>query len=134
MNQLIVEKMRVDKWLWAARFFKTRSLVKTAIEGGKIKIDGQRCKPSREIKIGTSVEIRQGWDEKTVLVTALCEQRRGAAQAQHLYQETPDSIARRERNAAQRSAAHSGHQPPVQRPTKKQRRQLHHFQNNDHNQ
>ncbi len=124
-----MEKIRVDKWLWAARFFKTRALVKGAIEGGKITLDGQRIKPSREIKVGAILEIRQGWDQKTVVVAALSEQRKGAPEAQLLYTETPDSIARRQQRAALRTAARAGHQPPRQRPTKKQRRQLHQFQN-----
>jgi len=129
-----MEKVRVDKWLWAARFYKTRALVKSAIEAGKITVNGQRAKPSREIKVGATLEIRQGWDEKTVFVTALSEQRRGASEAQLLYAETPASIARRQQHMALRSAARDGHQPPQQRPTKKQRRQLHQFQNNAHDQ
>ena len=61
-------KLRLDKWLWAARFFKTRSLAKAAIEGGKVHLDGQRVKVSREITVGCEVRLRQGWDEKTVVV------------------------------------------------------------------
>ncbi len=129
-----MEKIRVDKWLWAARFFKTRALVKGAIEGGKVTMDGQRIKPSREIKVGAILEIHQGRDQKTVVVAALSEQRRGAPEAQLLYTETPHSITRRQQHMALRSAARDGHQPPQRRPTKKQRRQLHQFQNNAHDQ
>jgi len=74
-------KVRIDKWLWAARFFKTRSLAKQAIEGGKVQCDGQRAKASKEIMIDTVLSIRQGWDIKEVLVIDLSDQRRGAPEA-----------------------------------------------------
>jgi ribosome-associated heat shock protein Hsp15 len=82
-------KVRVDKWLWAARFFKTRSLAKTAIEGGKVQMDGQRVKVSREVAPGDVLRVRQGWDEHEVVVSAVTDQRRGAPIAQTLYEETP---------------------------------------------
>lgn len=122
-----MDKVRIDKWLWAARFFKTRALAKAAIEGGKVHIDRQRTKPSKEITIGVTLQIRQGWEEKTVEVIALSDQRRGAPEAATLYRETTDSIARREAEAAQRKALHSRDATPKQRPTKKQRRQIHSF-------
>ncbi|MEH6543304.1 MAG: S4 domain-containing protein [Porticoccaceae bacterium] len=125
-------KVRIDKWLWAARFFKTRSLAKAAIEGGKIQIDDQRPKPSRELDIGDTLTIRQGWDEKTVLVDALSEQRRSAAEAAQLYTETTDSIARREQLGAERKAQRGGLLQPDHRPSKKQRRQIHRFREQDH--
>tara|TARA_B100001540_G_scaffold152307_2_gene134907 strand:+ start:1287 stop:1682 length:396 start_codon:yes stop_codon:yes gene_type:complete len=121
------EKLRLDKWLWAARFFKTRSLAKAAIEGGKVHLGGQRVKVSREISVGDSLRIRQGWDEKTVVVRGLSDQRRGAPQAQQLYEETADSIARREAAEQARKAAGGMVERPAQRPTKKQRRQIHRF-------
>ena len=93
------DKVRIDKWLWAARFFKTRTLAKTAIEGGKVQLAGQRVKVSREITAGDVLRIRQGWDERDVVVKAVSEQRRGAPIAQTLYEETTESIARRERAA-----------------------------------
>jgi len=71
-------KVRVDKWLWAARFFKTRTLAKTAIEGGKVQIDGQRVKVSREIAPGDVLRVRQGWDEREIIVAAVSDQRRAA--------------------------------------------------------
>jgi len=120
-------KMRLDKWLWAARFFKTRSLAKAAIEGGKVHIDDHRVKVSREIAVGTVLQIRQGWDEKVVVVTQLSEQRRGAPEAQLLYTETAESLARREAQALARKADGGMLQRPAQRPTKQQRRQLHRF-------
>jgi ribosome-associated heat shock protein Hsp15 len=120
-------KVRLDKWLWAARFFKTRSLAKAAIEGGKIHFDGQRVKVSKEIAVGATLQIRQGWDEKVVVVTQLSEQRRGAPEAQLLYTETAESLARREAQALARKAAGGMIDHPAQRPTKLQRRQLHRF-------
>lgn len=120
-------KLRLDKWLWAARFFKTRSLAKAAIEGGKVHLDGQRVKVSREISVGDTLQIRQGWDEKVVEVKALSDQRRGAPEAQLLYRETPESIARRESAAAARTAAGGMIERPARRPTKKERRQIHRF-------
>lgn len=116
-------RLRVDKWLWAARFFKTRSLAKAAIEGGKVQLEGQRIKVSREISVGDRLSIRQGWDEKDVVVTQLSDQRRGAPEAQALYQETAESIARREKAAAARKAAGSMARPD-HRPDKQARRQL----------
>lgn len=124
-------KVRIDKWLWAARFFKTRSLAKQAIEGGKVHIDGQRVKPSKDIEIGTTLTIRQGWDNKEVLVTALSEQRRGAAEAALLYRETEASIAEREARALQRKAMGSNGVQTDGRPTKKQRRQIHQFKHRE---
>ncbi len=120
-------RLRLDKWLWAARFFKTRSLAKAAIEGGKVQLAGQKVKVSKEIAVGDALKIRQGWDEKLVVVKQLSDQRRGAAEAQLLYEESEDSIARRESQAAARKAAGGMLERPAQRPSKKQRRQIHRF-------
>ena len=120
-------KLRLDKWLWAARFFKTRSLAKAAIDGGKVHLAGQRVKVSKEISVGDTLQVRQGWDEKVVLVKRLSDQRRGAPEAQLLYEETADSSAKREADAAARKAAGGMLDRPAQRPTKKQRRQIHRF-------
>ena len=121
------EKLRLDKWLWAARFFKTRSLAKAAIQGGKVHLGGQRVKVSREISVGETLQIRQGWDERVVVVMALSEQRRGAPEAQRLYEETGESIAKREAEAAARKAAGGMIDRPDGRPDKRQRRQIHRF-------
>ncbi len=121
------EKLRIDKWLWAARFFKTRSLAKAAIEGGKVQFEGQRIKVSKEISIGDILQIRQGWDEKVILVESLSKQRRGASEAQTLYTETTESIEKREAEAAARKAAGGMIDRPPGRPSKKQRRQIHRF-------
>ena len=115
--------MRVDKWLWAARFFKTRSLAKAAIEGGKVQLDGQRVKVSREIAIGDQLTIRQGWDEREITIRSLSDQRGPAAVAQTLYEESEDSVARREKEALLRRAA-GGLNKPNHRPDKHERRQI----------
>ena len=117
------DKVRLDKWLWAARFFKTRALAKAAIEGGKVHCRGERCKPSKEPKVGDELLVRGGGDERTVVVRALSAVRRGAPEAQTLYEETPQSLAAREEAAAQRKAGALGLQT-YGRPSKKQRRAL----------
>lgn len=117
------EKIRIDKWLWAARFFKTRTLAKTAIESGKVQLAGQRVKVSREIAPGDVLRIRQGWDEREVIVKGTSEQRRSAPIAQTLYEETSDSVARRERAAEARKAA-GAMARPTQRPGKHERKAL----------
>ena len=122
-----MEKLRLDKWLWAARFFKTRSLAKQAIEGGKVHLQGQRVKVSKEIAVGDCLTIRQGWDEKEITICALSDQRRGAPEASLLYEESAGSISRREQTAAARKAAGGMLHRPERRPTKKQRRQIHRF-------
>lgn len=122
-------KLRIDKWLWAARFFKTRSLAKAAIEGGKVQLEGQRVKVSREICAGDQLRIRQGWDERDIIVTALSDQRRGAPEAQALYVETETSIARREQSAQARKLAGGMIGRPAKKPDKRARRQIHRFQN-----
>lgn len=130
------DKIRLDKWLWAARFYKTRSLAKDMIDGGKVHYEGQRVKPSKEVAIGATIRLRQGTDEKIVVVTGLSRKRGNATQAAALYRETDDSIAAREQAAANRKALGPsfgpGHQ---QRPNKKQRRNIIQFrqqQNDSH--
>ena len=120
------EKVRLDKWLWAARFYKTRALAKAAIESGKVHFRGERCKPGKEPKIGDEYQLRTGFDERTVVVLALSDVRRGAPEAQRLYAETEESIVRREKAAALRKAGALGVSTDG-KPTKKQRRQLFQF-------
>lgn len=122
-----MDKVRLDKWLWAARFFKTRSLAKAAIEGGKVKVNRQRTKPSREIETGTVLDIQQGWDNHTVEVVALSDQRRGAPEAAKLYRETEESQRERQARAEARRLAREHENHPGGRPTKKQRRLIHQF-------
>ena len=126
MTDKSVETVRLDKWLWAARFFKTRALAKEAIEGGKVHCRGERCKPGKEPKVGDELSIRQGFDERRIKVEALSAVRRGAAEAQALYTETPDSVLKRENAAALRKAGALG-MTTDGRPSKKQRRQIEHF-------
>lgn len=129
MNEKDDGKVRLDKWLWAARFYKTRALAKAAIEGGKVHCRGERCKPSKEPRIGDELLIRSGFDERTVVVQVLSVVRRGAPEAQALYAETAESIARRELAAQQRRAGALGVETDG-RPSKKQRRQLQQFRGN----
>lgn len=121
-------KVRIDKWLWAARFFKTRSLAKQAVEGGKVHCDGQRVKASKDVVVGQMLTIRQEHDDKTVAITALSEQRRGAPEAALLYQETDESMALREKRAEERKAGYANYIISDHRPNKKERRQIHRFQ------
>lgn len=125
------DRLRIDKWLWAARFFKTRSLAKAAIEGGKVQIGGQRIKVSREISVGEEVRIRQGWDERDIVVEGLSDQRRGAPEAQLLYRETTQSIERRQQSAQARKLAGGMIERPARRPDKRARRQIHRFRDWD---
>lgn len=117
-----LQKLRLDKWLWAARFFKTRSIAKTAIEGGKVHFNGQRVKVSKEVQVGDELRVRQGFDEKTVVIKQLSDQRKGAPEARLLYAETAESIAKRDTHAQQRRNIR--HTAPETKPNKKDRRQL----------
>lgn len=123
-------KVRLDKWLWAARFYKTRAIAKQAIDGGKVQVEGARSKPSKEITLGAVITLRQGFEEKVVLVAGLSEQRRSAPEAQMLYEETKESIAKRELMAEQRKSQPS-HWPSPSKPNKKQRRMIHRFKHGD---
>ena len=116
-------KVRIDKWLWAARFFKTRSLAKAAIEGGKVQLAGQKVKVSREVAPGDLLRVRQGWDEREIKVIATSEQRRAAPIAQTLYEETEASVDRRARAKEARKAAGAVARPS-QRPGKHERKTL----------
>lgn len=122
-----MSKVRLDKWLWAARFFKTRAKAKLAIEGGKVHMGGSRTKSSKEIQVGDELVIRQGFDEKTVMVIALSVQRGSATAAGLLYEESADSVARREELALQRKAMSGNRLALDHRPSKRERRQIHQF-------
>ncbi|MDB5890981.1 MAG: heat shock protein Hsp15 [Polaromonas sp.] len=127
-----MEKIRIDKWLWAARFYKTRSLAVDEINKGRVLINDQEAKPAREVKPGDSVVIRQGAITRTVTVRGISGQRAGAPVAQLLYEETPESIQRRALLAEQRRA---GIEPAASlehgRPTKRDRRSLDKAHGND---
>ena len=120
-----LETVRIDKWLWAARFFKTRSIAKAAIEGGKVHHGTDRVKVSKEVRIGMEFTIQQGFERKTVVVKALSNVRGGAPQAQLLYDETEVSITKRELLNAQRKLNNLAR--PDHRPNKRDRRQIHKF-------
>jgi ribosome-associated heat shock protein Hsp15 len=121
------ELLRIDKWLWAARFFKTRSLAAKAVDGGKVRLNGEGAKPSRALKLGDELSIRVGELEWVVEVKALSRSRGPAAQAALLYAEREDSRARRlETIASRKTQAHPG-AGVKGRPTKKDRRQIHRF-------
>ncbi len=122
-------KVRLDKWLWAARFFKTRSLAKQAIEGGKVQYEGARCKVSKEVVAGAQLRIRRGQQQMTVEVLALSDQRGPASIASQLYRETEESLLQREQEAANRRAANAGSHQPGGRPHKRDRRLIHRFKN-----
>lgn len=123
-------RIRLDKWLWAARFFKTRSLATEAINGGKVRVNKQRVKPARAVHIGDGLEIQRGQQQLTVVVMALSTRRGPATEAVQLYQETAESIAKREQEAEQRrSTASTPH--PAKRPDKHDRRQIVRFTRRD---
>lgn len=117
-------KVRIDKWLWAARFFKTRALASEAVSGGKVHLDGQRIKPSRSVRIGDCYEIRRGFDRLVVVVEQLADRRGSASLAQTLYHETEQSQQRRAREAEQRKLAQMQRPQVGQRPNKQQRRKM----------
>ena len=118
------DKMRLDKWLWAARFFKTRSLAAEAIQGGKVHVNGSRVKPAHVVKLGETLGIRRGPDEYSVIVKRLASIRGPASQAVLLYQETAQSAQRREALAAERKSQTALVPHPVHRPSKRDRRQI----------
>ncbi|MCW8331068.1 ribosome-associated heat shock protein Hsp15 [Photobacterium sp. SDRW27] len=117
-------QVRLDKWLWAARFYKTRSIARNMIDGGKVHYNGQRSKPSKMVEVGAEVRLRQGNDEKTVVIAKLSGTRRGAPEAQTLYQETAESIKQREVHAKMRKLNAFDSPSPDKRPDKKQRRDI----------
>lgn len=119
--------VRLDKWLWAARFFKTRSLAKTAIENGRVRIAGQKLKAGKEIKTGMQLMIKHNQVEKTIDVLALSEHRGSASQAAKLYQETDSSFQNRAQLELDRKAAFNSMPQTKSKPNKKQRRQIMQF-------
>ncbi|NIR28279.1 MAG: RNA-binding protein [Gammaproteobacteria bacterium] len=115
---------RLDKWLWVSRFFKTRGMAAEAISGGKVHVEGRRVKPSRPVKPGARVRIRKGSLEWEILVRGLSDQRRPAPEASRLYEETPESVERRQREAERRRVDAAARPPRPGRPTKRDRRLL----------
>ncbi|MCJ8313946.1 MAG: heat-shock protein [Saccharospirillaceae bacterium] len=117
-------KIRIDKWLWAARFYKTRALAKQSVEGGKVHYEGSRVKASRIVEIGKEIKLRQGLDEKTITVLKVCGKRLSAPLAQELYEESQQSIEKRTIEAKNRKDMNAQILAPQKRPDKKQRRDI----------
>ena len=118
------DSVRIDKWLWAARFFKTRSMATDAVEAGKVKLDGARVKPARSIRIGDRIDVDNGSTQWEVVVTGLAEQRGSAAIAQTLYRETEESVADRAKASETRRYVQDPAAQIKGRPTKRDRRRL----------
>jgi len=123
----MMDNVRIDKWLWAARFFKTRQLAIDAIDSGRVKAGGDRVKPSRLVKLGDKLHIGNGSDEWEVLVVGLSDKRQAAPIARTLYEESPDSIARRGKEAERRRLFREPGADIKGRPTKRDRRTLDSF-------
>jgi ribosome-associated heat shock protein Hsp15 len=119
--------VRADVWLWAARFFKTRSLAKQAIEGGRIDVNGAGCKPAKTLHVGDRLQVGRGEERFELVVRALSERRGPASAAQALYEETAASLAAREAAQAQRKLGAGGLLRPPSRPDKRSRRQIRQF-------
>lgn len=117
-------KVRLDKWLWAARFYKTRAIAREMVQGGKVHYNGQRSKASKIVEIGAVIKLAQGVDEKTITVLNILEKRQSAPIAQTMYQESDASIAKREENSIARKNNSFFAPHPDKKPDKKQRREL----------
>jgi len=125
------QRTRIDKWLWAARFYKTRALAAAAVEGGKVEVNGDRVKRAKLLQVGDDVRIRQGPYEHRVVVRVLTAHRGPAAQAATLYEEKPESRTAREAMALQLKSLHSAFVPQRGRPTKKDRREIERLKNRE---
>lgn len=119
-----IERVRLDKWLWAARFFKTRALATEAVNGGKVHVNQQRAKPARAVHIGDRLEVQRGHDHIELIVQTLSDKRGPAKTAALLYQETEASIERRQKAAEQRKIAALSAPQRIHKPSKKERRQI----------
>lgn len=131
MKEQSAPEVRLDKWLWAARFYKTRALAREMIEGGKVHYNGQRSKPSKIVELNATLTLRQGNDERTVIIKSITEQRRPATEAVDLYEETEESVAKREKMALARKMNALTMPHPDRRPDKKERRDLMKFKYGD---
>jgi ribosome-associated heat shock protein Hsp15 len=121
--------VRLDKWLWAARFFKTRSIAREAVSGGKVHLNGNRAKPGRTLNIGDELRIQRGEDEYTITIIELTIRRGPAAIARTLYEESEESRTRREQLAEKRKLEHQNSATRVRRPDKRERRKIVRFKN-----
>jgi len=120
-------QVRIDKWLWAARFFKTRSLAAQAVSGGKVQVNGNRARSSRIVQIGDVLRIRRGEVEFTITVLGLSSCRRPAVEARLLYEESEESVQLRQETARMRSLLAAGQTLPDKRPGKRDRRKIREF-------
>ena len=121
------QKMRLDKWLWAARFFKTRQLAAEAVQGGKVHLNRQRTKPGKDVRIGSRLTISKGPYDWDIEIRVLPKQRRPAAEARDFYIESEQSHTRRQQLNEQIRAERAAHPVPDHRPNKRERRQIHRF-------
>ena len=119
-----MDEVRIDKWLWAARFFKTRGLASTAVLGGKVQVNGERAKPSKHVRRGDVVDLTKGMERWTVTITGIADKRGSAVVAQTLYSEAADARATREQLALERRVARVPGDDVGERPTKQARRRL----------
>ena len=124
MTNDATDRIRLDKWLWAARFYKTRSLAKAAVDGGKVHVNGARVKAAKEAVPGDTLTVTRGEVERTVIVAAVSARRGSASIAATLYDETAESIDKREQHRAERRMLAAGLRVPKTRPNKRQRRAL----------
>ena len=129
MKEKSAEAVRLDKWLWAARFYKTRAIAREMVEGGKVHYNGQRSKPSKIVEPDAELTLRQGNDERTVIIQTVSDKRGPASEAQLMYAETPQSIEKREKVAQARKLNALTMPHPDRRPDKKERRDLMKFKN-----
>jgi ribosome-associated heat shock protein Hsp15 len=125
------KQVRVDKWLWAARFFKTRSLAAKAVSGGHVHLNGSRIKPARSVSVGDKLEIRRGLLEFTVIIEGLSERRGPAAAARTLYRETEESVRKRETEREERRLIRAPASRPESKPDKRDRRRIRKFLQKD---
>ncbi len=131
MKEKLPSEVRLDKWLWAARFYKTRALAREMVEGGKVHYNGQRTRPSKNVELDAEIVLRQGNDQRTVIVKGITDQRRPASEAALLYEETAQSVENREKVALARKMNALTMPHPERRPDKKERRDLIKFKYGD---
>lgn len=131
MKEKTPSEVRLDKWLWAARFYKTRAIAREMIEGGKVHYNGQRTRPSKNVELEAEIVLRQGNDQRTVIVKGITDQRGPASEAVLLYEETAQSVENREKLALARKMNALTMPHPERRPDKKERRDLMKFKYGD---